>query len=222
MMSSMYIPASFGENRPAQLQALIAAHPLGMLVCAGSGGLIASPLPFLLYPDEGPQGTLRAHMARANPHWREFVQGGECLVLFQGRQGYVTPNWYPGKAATHRAVPTWNYAVVQVRGQARSVEDAAWLQRQLADLTASQEGRRATPWSLADAPPDYLVAQMQAIVGIEIAIAAIEGKSKLSQNRDAADRAGVVKGLRAADDAHRNPALAEAVENAAPATALDK
>lgn len=208
----MYIPACFRENRAATLHALIRAHPLGTLVTHGSGGLQASPLPFLLDADAGERGVLRAHMAKANPHWQALAECPECLVIFHGPDGYVTPAWYPGKAATHRAVPTWNYATVQVRGKPSIIEDAAWLRQQLDELTTEHEAPRPQPWSIADAPADYIATQMQAIVGIEIPIAHIEGKWKMSQNKDAADRAGVVNGMRAEDDPHRNLRVAEMVE----------
>ena len=208
----MYVPASFRQSDTAELHALMRAHPLGLLISHGADGLQASPIPFLLYPDEGANGVLRAHLARANPHWRVLPDAGECLVVFSGIDGYITPNWYPSKAATGKAVPTWNYASVQVRGSARVIEDAAWLRRQLTDLTEQHEGRRLRPWSLDDAPVDYLATQMRAIVGLEIPIAGIEGKWKMSQNKDAADRAGVIDGLRAADDAHRDTMLADLVE----------
>lgn len=208
----MYVPASFRQTDVTELHALMRVHPLGLLVSHGADGLQASPVPFLVYPDEGPHGVLRAHVARANPHWQALPEAGECLVVFSGVDGYVTPNWYPSKAATGKAVPTWNYATVQVRGTVRVVADPAWLRRQLADLTAQHEGRRLRPWSLDDAPADYLAAQMQAIVGLEIPIAAIEGKWKMSQNKDAADRAGVIDGLRAVDDPHRHAVLADLVE----------
>ena len=207
----MYIPASFRESRIEVLHEFMRTHPFGLLICAGDGGLQATPLPFQLQADGG-NGTLRAHMARANPHWQALAGAAECLVVFQGEQGYVTPSWYASKQATGKVVPTWNYAAVQARGRPRVVEDAAWLRPHLEQLTQAQEARRAQPWAVGDAPEDYLAAQMRAIVGIEIPIARIEGKWKLSQNRDAADRRGVVAGLRDAADAHRDPALAERVE----------
>lgn len=207
----MYTPASFKENRIEVMHSLIHQHPLGLLISSGSTGLQASPVPFMLYPD-GENGTLRAHLARANPHWQALAGLAECLVVFQGEQGYVTPSWYPAKQTTHKVVPTWNYATVQVRGQPLIVEDAAWLQRQLDELTRSQEHTRPQPWAVAGAPEDFIAAQMKAIVGIEIRITSIEGKWKMSQNKDAADRAGVIAGLRAADDPHRHPTLADQIE----------
>ncbi|MCP8687945.1 FMN-binding negative transcriptional regulator [Marinobacterium sedimentorum] len=207
----MFTPNSFRENRSEQLQGLIQTQPLGLLITHGVDGLQTSLLPFLLYPDEGVCGVLRAHLARANPQWRALDGTADCLVVFQGENGYVTPDWYPSKAATQRAVPTWNYIAVEARGPAAAVQDPAWLRRQLEDLTHLQEGRRQQPWSLDEAPADFIAAQMKAIVGIEIPITHLDGKWKLSQNRNAADRSGVIQGLRDERDPHSNPALAEQV-----------
>ncbi len=150
-------------------------------------------------------------MARANPHWPELQGTSECLVVFQGEQGYITPSWYPTKQATHKVVPTWNYATVHAWGKPHIVEDAAWLRRLLEDLTHAQEGRRGQPWSMGDAPAEFIDAQMKIIIGIEIPIGRIEGKWKMSQNRPAADQAGVVEGLRAASDPHQNAIMAETI-----------
>lgn len=208
----MYVPGAFREHRLELMHGLIRSHPLGMLITSGPSGLLASPIPFLIYAQDGERGTLRAHLARANPHAKELRGGLECLVVFQAEQGYVTPSWYPSKAATHQAVPTWNYATVQARGKATPIEDAAWLRRQLDDLTNFHEHGRMRPWAIRDAPADYIATQMKAIVGIEIPIANIEGKWKMSQNKDDADRVGIVDGLRADADRHQNLPLAELVE----------
>ncbi len=203
----MYIPASFREEDAEALRALICAHPLGTLVTHGNGGLQASPLPFLLEAN-----TLRAHMARANPHWKTLAANTECLVIITGPDAYVTPDWYPSKAVTHKVVPTWNYAAAHVRGRLRVVDEPGWLAQQIADLTAAHEAVRPAPWRPADAPADFIAAQMQAVIGLEIAITQIEGKWKMSQNREAADREGVVRGMRDAADPHRNLAVADQVE----------
>lgn len=208
----MYIPPAFREDRIEALHELIRQHPLGLLTTSGAGGLAATPLPFLVYPAEGAHGTLRAHLARANPHWRELQAGvecPECLVVFMGPQGYVTPAWYPTKQETQKVVPTWNYVCVQAWGRPRIVEDAAWLRRQIDDLTRARESARPDPWAVGDAPEDYIAAQMKAIVGIEIPVARIEGKWKLSQNRPAADRAGVLAGLGDPEDPDANKAMAQ-------------
>ncbi len=205
----MYIPEAFRIDDLRPLQALVRAYPLGTLVTAGAGGLQASLLPFLLDPAAGPHGALRAHMARANPQLDALRSGEACLVLFHGPQGYVSPSWYPSKREHHKVVPTWNYAVVQVRGRASVRENAAELDDLLAGLTAEHEAPRDPPWSPNDAPPEFLARMAQAIAGIEIAIDTIEGKFKLSQNRDAADRNAVAAALASGDDPHRNPELAE-------------
>jgi transcriptional regulator len=192
----MYLPAHFREDRRDVQFELIRSHPLGLLISAGPGGLMANPVPFVAYPGEG-AGVLRAHVARANPQWRELSAAAECLVVFQGPQAYISPTLYPTKAETHKVVPTWNYATVHVWGRPQVFEDAGWLRRQIDDLTQSREGARPDPWQVADAPADFIAAQLKAIVGIEIAITRIEAKWKMSQNRNAADRQGVAAGLRA-------------------------
>ena len=192
----MYQPPAFREDRLEVQHELIRAHPLGLLITAGPAGLLANPFPFLLDADGTPLGTLRLHIARANPHWREFDTIEECLVVFQGPQDYVTPSWYATKGETGKVVPTWNYAMVHVWGRPRVVNDAVWLRRQLDDLTASREAKREAPWKVDDAPADFVAQQMRAIVGIEIPITRIEGKWKMSQNRPEADRAGVIAGFR--------------------------
>jgi transcriptional regulator len=189
----MYQPAAFREDRRDVQYKLIRAHPLGLLITAGAGGLMANPIPFLL--DD--TATLRAHIARPNPQCQELAQVGECLVVFQGPQEYVTPSWYPSKLEHGRVVPTWNYATVHVWGRPRLIEDANWLRRQLDDLTRMKESPREKPWATTDAPPAFMATQMRGIVGVEIPISRIEGKWKVSQNRPEPDRAGVLAGLRA-------------------------
>jgi len=194
----MYLPATFAEDRLEVKHGLIRAYPLGMLVIPGAEPT-ADLVPFALYPDEGEAGlgVLRAHVARANPAWRALAGGdGACLVVFQGPEAYISPGWYASKAETHKVVPTWNYAMVQVRGNARVIEDAGWLQRQLRSLTMQQEAGLAQPWEVDDAPVGFVDGLLRAIIGIEIPIASITGKWKVSQNRSGADMAGVVDGLR--------------------------
>jgi transcriptional regulator len=192
----MYQPPHFREDRIAVQHALIRQFPLGLLVTAGPGGLMANPAPFVLYADEGERGLLRVHLARANPQLRELAGVGECLVVFQGPQEYVTPSWYATKRETGKVVPTWNYATVHVHGRPAVIEDAAWLRRQIDDLTAMAEGYRPAKWQVDDAPADFVTAQLKGIAGVEIPIDRIEGKWKVSQNRPTADREGVVEGLR--------------------------
>ena len=203
----MYQPPHHREDRLEVQHALIRAHPFGLLVTLAAGGLVANSIPFILEQRE-PFGVLKGHVARANSQWRDFRPDTEALVVFQGVEGYITPSWYATKRETGKVVPTWNYAIVQARGPLRVVEDRGWLADQIAALTTLLEANRKAPWSVADAPAPFVEAQLKGIVGMEIPIASIEGKWKLSQNRPEADRQGVVEGLRAAGD----EAMAELVE----------
>jgi len=193
----MYQPPHFREDRIDVQHDLIRTHPLGLIVTAGPGGLMANPIPFLVDAEPSPNGTLRAHLAHANPQWQELATGTECLVVFQGPQDYVTPSWYATKRETGKVVPTWNYATVHVWGRPRVIEDGTWLRSQIGALTRLREGVRAVPWKVEDAPEAYVTAQIKGIIGVEIPIDRIEGKWKMSQNRPEADRAGVVAGYRA-------------------------
>jgi transcriptional regulator len=197
----MYQPPHFREDRLAVQHALIRAHPLGLLITAGPAGLQANQVPVLIDSDASENGTLRAHLARANPQLQELASAGECLVVFQGPQRYITPSWYATKLETGKVVPTWNYITVHAWGRPQVIDDAAWLRKQVGELTASNENARSAPWAVDDAPADFIASQLRAIVGIEIPITRIEGKWKVSQNRPAADREGVIAGLRGeADD----------------------
>lgn len=157
------------------------------------------------------KARLLAHLARANPHWKDLTGLSECLVVFQGADNYVTPNWYPSKQSTHKVVPTWNYEMVQVRGIPKVIDDAAGLRSLVTRLTDAMEQPRAYPWQVADAPTEFIEAQLKAIVGIEIEITDIRGKWKMSQNRSAEDAQGVVAGLSDPDDPHANAAVAHSV-----------
>lgn len=192
----MYRPPAFREDRVEILHDAIRAHPLATLVTCGASGLIANVVPFGLRT-RGETGVLRAHLAKANGQVADLRAGAPTLVLFHGPQAYVSPSWYPAKREHGRVVPTWNYVIVQVRGAPRIVEDADWLRDQIADLTATHERGRAEPWRVADAPADFIAAQMKGIVGLEVAIDRIEGKWKVSQNQPAPNRHGVEQGLRA-------------------------
>ena len=191
----MYLPAHFEESRIDVLHRAVQQHPLGLLVAHdAAGGLTANSVPFLIDAEPAPRGTLRAHVARANPVWREAA-GAEVLVVFQGPQAYVSPGWYPSKAEHGKVVPTWNYVMVQGRGRLRAVEDAAWLHALVSRLTATHEAGQRRPWAVTDAPPAYIDTMLRAIVGIEIELTALTGKWKVSQNRSAADRDGTAEGL---------------------------
>jgi transcriptional regulator len=190
----VYQVPQFRESDLATQHAFIQAHPLGLLISTGPEGVIANPIPFLLYA-EGERGVLRCHLSRGNAQWRALQARADALVVFQGPEHYISPSWYPSKREHGKTVPTWNYATVQARGTARIMEDAAWLLAHVTALSDSQEGGRQEPWTVADAPESYIAGQLKGIVGIEIPIASLDGKFKASQNRPAADRAGVVSGL---------------------------
>jgi transcriptional regulator len=210
----MYQPAHFDESDADTLLALMQAHPLATLV-RGGAELAADILP-LEVERTGAGWRVAGHVARANPLWRE-ADGQPVLLLFQGPQAYVSPSWYPSKKQHGKAVPTWNYTMVQVHGTLRAMQDPQWLRTFVTRLTERHEAGRAVPWHVADAPPDYVDAMLKAIVGIEIEVTRVEGKFKLSQNRDAADRTGVVLGLESDAALARQPeadALAQAMQSA--------
>jgi len=201
----MYLPRHFEPADPGAARSLIEAAPLATLVVMTAAGLVANLVPLEFDPDEGPHGTLRGHVARANPVWREVLPQHEALAVFHGPQGYVSPGWYPAKREHGKVVPTWNYGVVEARGPLRAVDDAAWLRALVGRLTDRHEGRLArqgqATWKVEDAPDDYVAQMLRAIVGIEIRLSALTAKHKLSQNRSAADRDGVVAGLEGRGDA---------------------
>lgn len=190
----MYLPDHFRVEDVAQMHALMRARPFAALVSTGSAGLFASHLPTVL-KDEEPNGTIECHLARANPHWKDLAAGNEALMIYQGPEGYITPNWYPSKARDGKVVPTWNFAVVHAYGRPEVVNDSEWLRRHVTELTAQQERTEAAPWAPSDAPSSYIDAMLRGIVGFRFAITRLEGKSKMSQNREIKDREGVVKGL---------------------------
>jgi transcriptional regulator len=206
----MYQPPHFREERLDVLQNLIRAHPFGAMVTIGDEGLVANHFPFVIDPTQGPLGTLRAHMSRANTQWRDLDGSREALVIFQGVDTYITPSWYPSKAEAGKAVPTWNYALVHVHGRPRAMHDPEWLLRHVSELTGQHEAGRAEPWSVTDAPADFVAGLLKGIVGLELEISRIEGKWKASQNRPEGDRAGVVRGLTEQGD-ERSLAMAEMV-----------
>jgi len=191
----MYMPAHFQEDRVEVLHVLIREHPLAALVTLGADGLFASHIPLEIDPEPAPFGTLRGHVARGNPQWLDFRPQTEALAIFQGPTSYVSPSWYETKRETGKVVPTWNYAVVHARGPLVIHDDPAWLGALVRRLTAGQESRFAQPWAVEDAPADFIERQLKAIVGIEIPLARLDGKWKMSQNRPPADREGVARNL---------------------------
>jgi transcriptional regulator len=190
----MYQPDHFRVADLPKMHALMRARPLATLVSAGSLGLYATHLPTVL-KDDGPYGIIECHLARANPHWKDLAEGTEALMIFQGPEGYITPNWYPSKADHGRVVPTWNYAVVHAYGRPEVMEDKNWLRRHVTEITAQQEANEVKPWALSDAPEPFIEVMLRGIIGFRIAFTRLEGKWKMSQNRQATDRNGVMRGL---------------------------
>lgn len=196
----MYIPPAFREDDLAALHGTMREARLANLVTATAEGLVATPLPLFLAPEEGPCGTLYGHLARANPQWKLPVTG-EAMALFMGPDAYVSPAWYPSKQEHQKVVPTWNYVAVHAYGPPEFFEDADRLFAVVSRLTELHEQPRAEPWAVTDAPADFVRAQLRGIVGLRLPITRLEGKRKVSQNRSAADRAGVAAGLAASERA---------------------
>ncbi len=193
----MYLPRPFRQDDESEVRRLLATHPLAELVCWTGHDLVASPLPLLLDLAPGEHGALLGHVARANDLWRTLDPEVEALAVFRGPDAYVSPSLYPSKATDGKVVPTWNYATVHVRGRVVVHDDAAWKLDLVRRLTDAHETGRGVPWSVADAPADFVAAQLGAIVGLELRITSITAKWKLSQNRPLADTEGVVAGLAA-------------------------
>ena len=191
----MYIPKHFEEPRIDVMHELMRARPLATLVTLSTGGLEANHIPIHLDDAPAPFGTLRGHVARANPMWLDLATDVEALAIFHGPDSYITPSWYATKKETGRVVPTWNYAVVHACGTLRVIDDAAWVRAQLEALTAHNEAGLAQPWAVSDAPHEYTEKLLEAIVGFEIAITRLSGKWKVSQNQPKQNQASVIEGL---------------------------
>ena len=203
----MYIPPHFAIQDTDVLHRIIETHPLGVLVTQSPNGLDANHIPFEL---DRARGLLIAHVARANPVWRECGDGAQVMVIFRGDEHYISPNWYPSKHELHRQVPTWNYEVVHVHGRLTVQDQEKFVRGVVGRLTRTHEASEPKPWKMGDSAPDYIDGMLKAIVGIEISISRLEGKAKLSQNREPRDR------LNAADMLANQgaTALAEAMRTA--------
>ena len=191
----MYLPAHFAMHDPEAMHRIIRAHPLGTLITHTEAGLDANHVPFEFHPAQGAHGLLTAHVARANPVWQQCGDGLDVLVVFHGPAAYVSPNWYPSKHETHRQVPTWNYEVVHAYGRLTVQDNEKFVRGVVGRLTRHHEASEPKPWKMGEAPPDYIQAMLQAIVGIEVAITRLEGKAKLSQNREDRDRLHAAQNL---------------------------
>ena len=190
----MYRPDHFRVDDLAEMHALMRARPLAALVSAGPSGLYGTHLPTVL-KSEGEFGAIECHLARANPHWKDLAEGGEALMIFQGPEAYITPSWYASKSETGKVVPTWNYAAVHAYGRPQVMQDKDWLRRHVGELTAQQEASEARPWAVTDAPDSFIDVMLRGIVGFRFDIARLEGKWKMSQNREMRDRVTTSAGL---------------------------
>jgi transcriptional regulator len=192
----MHRPDHFRIEDVQEMHALMRARPFAALVSAGASGLYGTHLPTVL-KDEGSYGTIECHLARANPHWKDLAEGGEAMMIFQGPEGYITPNWYATKAQTGKAVPTWNYAIVHAYGRPSVMKEKEWLLRHVTELSEQQERSEPQPWAVSDAPESYIDVMLRGIIGFRFEITRLEGKWKMSQNREMQDRIGVIEGLKA-------------------------
>src|SRR5471030_2458871 len=172
----MYLPAAFKQDDPEAQAALIRRYPLGLLITHAADGFEANPIPFLVDVDAAGQMTLRAHLSRGNAQWKSLAADGNCMVVFQGVEGYVSPSWYPSKQQNGgKTVPTWNYVTVQVSGEAKMIDDADWLLTLLNALTTQHEEGQREPWAVNDAPENFIAAQLKGIVGFELVARKVEG-----------------------------------------------
>jgi transcriptional regulator len=192
----MFMPDHFRVEDAGEMHALMRARPFAALVSMTPSGLYGTHLPTVV-KDEGRFGTIECHLARANPHWKDLAKGSEAMMIFQGAEGYITPNWYATKAQTGKAVPTWNYAIVHAYGRPAIMSDKEWLKRHVTELSAQQERSEPQPWAVSDAPENYIDVMLRGIVGFRFEITRLEGKWKMSQNREPQDRLGVIDGLKA-------------------------
>jgi transcriptional regulator len=207
----MYIPPHFAQAKPEELHRILRDHPLGTIVRLGPEGLDADHIPFEFDPAAGPLGKLSAHVARANPLWQRCPTGTEVLVIFRGAEAYVSPNWYPSKHEAHRQVPTWNYEVVHVHGRLTILDDERFVRGLVARLTRRHESAEPKPWKMGDSAPEFIDEMLGKIVGIEVEITSIAGKSKLSQNKEARDRLNAAETLVARGHEELGEAMRKAV-----------
>jgi transcriptional regulator len=209
----MYLPPQFSVSDDEALFRLIRENPLGILVTSSQSGLDANHLPFELHPGEGERGVLRAHVARANPLWKEVKDGADVLVVFRAEHAYVSPNWFPSKHEFHKQVPTWNYRVVHAHGRITIRDDAEFLRGLVGRLTLTHEASQPLPWKMSDAPTDYIEAMLRAIVGLEVAITRLVGKFKLSQNRETRDRLSLGEALKKQGDTALGQATLDSIDD---------
>lgn len=198
----MYLQSAFEEKRPDVLHRHVREHPLATFIVTVDGEIVVNHFPMVIAPSTGQLGALHGHVPRDNRIWQALDGTSSAVAVFQGADSYITPSWYPGKHAHGKAVPTWNYAVVHAHGRPIAIDDRDWLHAHLEHLTDTQESRQALPWRVSDAPAEYTERMIERLVGIDMPIASLVGKWKVSQNRSEADRLGVAAGLRSRGDPH--------------------
>ena len=203
----MYLPTHFKQENHSELFDLIQNNPLGSVMVIHDGEIIANHIPFELDVSYGELGLLRGHIAKANPLADIMNQPLSVYVIFHADQAYISPSWYEGKQEHHRVVPTWNYRVVHVQGTIRKIEDEKYLRGVLARLTRIHEENQETPWKMGDAPTDFIEAQLEKVVAIEIEIESMIGKFKVSQNKSQLDAKNIVNALE-----NSNPEMAESIQ----------
>lgn len=208
----MYIPDHFQESRTEVLHALMRRHPMGILFTHGSSGLDANHLPFDLHADEGRLGVLHAHVARNNTVWQDVADGDEVLVVFRAADAYISPQWYPSKGDFHKQVPSWNYMVAHAYGQIRIRDDERYVRGVVARLTRQHEASQPVPWKMTDSPKEYIDMMLKAIVGFEVEITRLEGKFKLSQNKETRDIQSAAEALKAQGDHLLGDAMLQAAQ----------
>lgn len=189
-----YLPPHFEQTDPDTVASFLGAHPFGTIVVQLDAGLWPTPLPLIYRPAPQNWGSFVCHVAKANRMWEANTEQ-DVLVIVNGPDGYITPNWYATKAESHEVVPTWNYAAVHAWGRMTVHHDAKFKRMAVGMLTQTHERNSTVPWKMGDAPQEYLADQLEHIVGLEISIERLVAKWKLSQNRSDADRAGVLSGL---------------------------
>lgn len=213
----MYVPAQFDESRTEVLHELIKKHPFGTLFSNGRSGLDANHLPFELQSSGQGMGVLHSHVARANPLWQDVADGEEVLVVFRAGDAYISPQWYPSIHDHHKQVPTWNYVVAHAYGRVKVHDDERYVRGLLARLTRTHEAVLPTAWKMGDAPVEFIDMLLKAIVGIEIEITRLVGKSKLSQNKEARDLLGAGTALKEIGHHAMGDAMLAAARNKAEA-----
>ena len=205
----MHIPKPFRQEKNSELLALMREYPFATLITQATSGIEAHHLPISLSWQED-KLYLHAHIAKVNTVWQSVTESSEVLVIFNGPNCYISPNHYPTKQQTGKAVPTWNYVAVHVKGHITFIHDPEWIYQALENLTAEHESGQYNPWSISDAPTSYIERMLPAIVGIEIAVASITGQWKLSQNQPAVNQIGVIDGLSASEN-HNDKTVAALV-----------